>query len=107
MGARSIKQLRVVGFAEGLSYLLLLFVAVPLKYLGGVALAVRVVGMIHGVLFLLYLVAVVRAGWGRRWPVVFWVEAIGASVVPFGPLLLDGKLRREGLATKTPLNQNP
>ena len=95
MAIQSIKQLRVVGFAEGLSFLLLVFGAMPLKYLAGLPLAVRVVGAIHGGLFLLYLAAAVRAGWGRRWPFWLWAAVILASVVPFGPFLIDPRLRRE------------
>lgn len=94
MAVGLVKQWRVVGFAEGLSYLLLLFVAMPLKSLGGLPSAVRVAGSVHGVLFLLYIVAVVRAGRDRRWPVETWAESLAASVFPFGPFLLDRKLRR-------------
>ena len=90
-----IQQLRAAGWAEGASYLVLLGVAMPLKYLYDRPMAVRAVGMAHGIFFLLYLVAASRAGWARRWSAWSWVEALGAAVVPFGPFLLDRKLRRE------------
>lgn len=90
-----IGQLRIVGWAEGASFLVLLGVAMPLKYLAGQPLAVRVVGLIHGGLFVLYLAALIRAGAARRWPVGPWLVALAAAFVPFGPFLLDRRLRRE------------
>ena len=87
-------RLRIVGWAEGASFLVLLGVAMPLKYLAGWPMAVRVVGMAHGGLFLLYLIAVARAGRAAHWSVGIWLQALAAAVVPGGPFLLDGKLRR-------------
>ncbi len=102
-----ITDLRVIGGLEGVSFLVLLFVAMPLKYVAGMPLAVRVVGMLHGVLFLLYIVAVARAARSRRWSIGRIVEALVASLYPFGTFLLDRKLREEvdpssgdGLAAK-------
>lgn len=92
-----VTALRLIGFAEGVSYLLLLGVAVPLKYIAGMPEPVRVVGWLHGVLFVLYVIAVVRAARWRRWPWVQTLEALAASVFPLGTFLLDGKLRREQL----------
>ena len=93
--ATRLRLLRAVGFAEGLSYLLLLAVAMPLKYLAGLPAAVRYVGWAHGLLFMLYVGAVVVVGYLHRWPVkrVFW--ALAASVLPFGPFVLDREWRRE------------
>lgn len=89
----SITDLRIVGAAEGISFLLLLGVAMPMKYFAGMPLAVRIVGTLHGVLFLLYLVAVFRAARLNCWSWVRIVEAIWASLYPFGTFLLDRKLR--------------
>ena len=90
-----ITDLRLIGALEGVSFLVLLFVAMPLKYLAGMPLAVRVVGMVHGVLFLAYIVAVARAARSRRWSLGRIVEALVASLYPFGTFLLDRKLREE------------
>ncbi|OWK37478.1 DUF3817 domain-containing protein [Fimbriiglobus ruber] len=88
-------RLRAIGFVEGISFLLLLGVAMPLKYLADMPLAVRVVGTAHGVLFLLFFAAVaevtVRRPW---WSVKFWATAAVASVVPGGTFLFDVWLRR-------------
>jgi integral membrane protein len=51
-------RFRTVAWIEGLSYVALLFIAMPLKYFADLPLAVRVVGMAHGVLFIAYVVLV-------------------------------------------------
>jgi integral membrane protein len=91
----ALRQLRLVAFLEGTSFLTLLFIAMPLKYLAGLPLAVRIVGSVHGVLFLIFLTALCRAGSERRWPFRRWLIAFVASVVPFGTLVFDRSLRRE------------
>jgi integral membrane protein len=90
-----IGRLRVVGFVEGISYLLLLFVAMPLKYLYGMPEAVRVVGMAHGVLFLLFVAALVHAARAGRWPLLRAAWGFASAVIPFGTFVLDAQLRRE------------
>jgi integral membrane protein len=88
-------RFRTVALAEGLSFLTLLFVAMPLKYLADLPLAVRIVGMAHGVLFVLYVLALAEAASDRRWPLTRVLAAFGASLVPFGNFLLERSLRRE------------
>jgi len=90
-----VQDLRIIGFAEGISYLLLLFVAMPLKYAAGLPLAVRIVGTLHGVLFILYVVAALRAACSRKWPFLRLLEALIASLYPFGTFVFDRKLRAE------------
>jgi integral membrane protein len=85
-------RLRVLGYLEGVSFLLLLGVAMPLKYLAGMPQAVRVAGMAHGVFFLGYCLAIalatVRLGWSMRRALIFF----GAAFVPCGPFLVDAKI---------------
>lgn len=90
----SLDRLRVVGMMEGASFLLLLGVAMPLKYLAGMPQMVRVVGMLHGILFMLYVAAVFQASVELRWPLRRIVAALAASVLPFGPFVFDAHLRR-------------
>ena len=92
---KSLRQLRLVAFLEGSSFLILLFVAMPLKYLAGIPLAVRVVGSIHGALFLLFLAALYRAARARDWPRRRSFTAFMASILPFGTFVFDASLRRE------------
>jgi integral membrane protein len=95
MTSSAIRQVRVIGIVEGISFLLLLGVAMPLKYLVGLALAVRVVGLAHGVLFLLYLALAVQAFFVARWPMPRLLGVLAAAVFPFGPFLIERRLRRE------------
>ncbi len=91
-------RLRLAAHAEGVSLLLLLGVGVPLKYLAGVPAATRVLGPLHGALFVLYLVllAEVLAGTdaaGAAWGVRRGAAAVLAGLVPFGAFfLLDAAL---------------
>ncbi|MBP6847017.1 MAG: DUF3817 domain-containing protein [Kofleriaceae bacterium] len=79
-----LRQLFWIGRLEGASFLLLLGVAMPLKYLAGQPLAVRVVGMLHGVLFVLFLAALWRAADAQAWPRRHVIVGAIASLVPFG-----------------------
>jgi integral membrane protein len=91
----ALRQLRLVALLEGSSFLVLLFIAMPLKYLAGLPLAVRIVGSVHGLLFLMFIVALYRAGSKRGWPPRRWLLAFMSSIVPFGTFIFDGSLRRE------------
>ena len=93
-------RLRVVAFVEGCSYLLLLGVAMPLKYLAGFPLAVRIVGAIHGGLFLLFCAALVPAAIAARWSMLRSVVVFASSLVPFGTFWIDGSLKREDAALR-------
>jgi integral membrane protein len=90
-------RLRVIGLIEGASFLLLLFVAMPLKYLAGMPEYVSVVGAAHGALWLAYLAAVVDVRIALTWPWSRVVVAVIASVLPFGPFLLEPRLKAEQL----------
>lgn len=85
-------RLRSIGFLEGTSFLLLLFIAMPLKYLAGQPLAVTWIGTAHGALWVVYLVVLLitwrHYGWG------FGKLFMGgvASVLPFGPFVFDRKV---------------
>ena len=85
-------RLRIVGFLEGVSFLVLLFIAMPLKYIGKMEEAVQIPGMAHGILFILYLLGVlqvkVELGWNMRKTLL----ALVASVLPFGTFVVEAKL---------------
>lgn len=86
--------LRLTTLAEGVSFLLLLGVAMPLKYAAGLPLAVVIAGWLHGILFmglgflLLLLVA------GSHWPIGRAALVFVAALIPFGPFVIDGRLKR-------------
>ena len=88
--------LRVVSGLEGASLLLLLFVAVPLKHVWGLPGAVRVLGSLHGLLFLAFALSLLQTGWERRWTRARWAKLLLLSVVPFGALWIERWLKSEG-----------
>lgn len=99
-----IGRLRVIGIAEGISYLILLGIAMPLKYLAGVPLAVKLVGWLHGLLFILFCAALAHAMRKVGWPVGRALVVLVAALVPFGTLAIDGRLRREDQALRQSTN---
>lgn len=87
----TIGRLRLVAFIEGVSYLILLFVAMPLKYLYEQPQAVRSVGTIHGVLFVAYVLLVFLTKIEHRWD---WAKTrllLLISLIPFGNFYADRK----------------
>ena len=88
------KFFRLITLLEGLSYILLLFIAVPVKYWGGDDAYVKLLGMPHGLLFMLYLVLALLLKddyqWNRRDTLIVCL----ASVIPFGTFYVDKKYLR-------------
>ena len=83
---------RLLGFFEASSLLILLFLAMPLKYIYGIPLAVRIVGSIHGALFTLYIISGFFYAKQARWSFAKLLFAYFLAVVPFGTFILDKKL---------------
>lgn len=90
---RSTSILRAIGWAEGISFLLLLGVAMPLKYLAGKPIAVRIAGLIHGALFVVFCAALLNAHLRGRWPLGRSAGIFVSALIPFGPFLMDRRLR--------------
>lgn len=86
--------LRRTALAEAASYLVLLGIAMPLKYLAGQPLAVKITGMIHGVLFVMFCIALLRVMLEARWPFGRCVVVFVASFIPLLPFFLDRKLQQ-------------
>lgn len=91
----AIGRLRAIGMLEGLSFLILLGIAMPLKYMAGYPEAVKVVGSLHGLFFVLYLFAVAHVTFVHRWSILRVFGAFVASILPFGTFVLDAKLKKE------------
>ncbi len=86
--------------AEGISFLLLLFIAMPLKYLASWPYAVKWVGWAHGVLFVAFLIMAfeVKTALGKNF--IWYIKAFVASVLPFGTFVFEKQLRKEETAYK-------
>ena len=89
-----IGRMRFIALYEGISYLILLFIAMPLKYIFDWPHAVSVVGALHGLLFVLYLFALAHVTFKHRWTLLQVIAGFVASLVPFGTFVLDSKLLR-------------
>lgn len=88
-------RLRIVGFLEGVSLLLLVFIAVPMKYLGNDPSGSALLGPVHGVLFLLFVFNTLSLGVEQGWR--FWDttwKVLLACIVPFGTFYIDRKIFR-------------
>lgn len=88
-------RLRIIAFLEGVSYLLLLGVAMPLKYFGGYVNATQDVGMAHGILFVMYILAIIPVKIGLKWPLQTTAWVVLASLLPFGTFVADNKIFRK------------
>ena len=88
-------RLRTNAFLEGVSYLVLLLIAMPLKYFADMPLAVRICGSLHGALFV-WLMAQLWHAWRARGKSFAWATRLGlASLVPFGTFFFDGALKAD------------
>ena len=85
------KLFRFIAFLEGLSYLLLLFVATPVKYILGDPSYVKLLGMPHGVLFMAYIVFSVFMSFKQKWSIKVLLVVLLASIIPFGAFYVDKK----------------
>jgi len=97
-----LRQLRLIAFLEGLSFVMLLFVAMPLKYLADLPIAVRIVGSVHGILFLIFVAVLYNTAGERRWPLHRSALAFVSSLIPFGTFVLNRSLRREMASGPSP-----
>lgn len=73
--------------------LLLVFIAMPLKYIWNWPHAVRVVGMIHGILWMAFVIALLRTMFVAKWPLGRGALIFVASLIPFGPWLVDRRMK--------------
>jgi integral membrane protein len=91
---------RKIAFAEGSSFLILLFIAMPMKYFAGMPLAVTIIGTIHGGLFIAFIILAyaVKEKYNRsfRWG----IKAFLASIIPFGTFYMDREWKKEEAAVE-------
>jgi integral membrane protein len=90
-----IGQLRWMATVEGFSFLALLFIAMPLKYVAGIPEVVSVIGWIHGVLFVYFCFLLERAWSFAGWSIRIPIESFISSLIPFGTFWYDKKLKME------------
>ena len=92
---KKLSWLRKAGIAEGVSFLVLLCIAMPMKYFYDQPMAVKIVGWLHGVLF----IAFVALAWNykneRNKNLLWFAVAFAAALIPLGTFWFDRKLKRE------------
>jgi len=88
-------RLRVIAFLEGVSFLVLLGIAMPLKYFASNPEPVRIVGMAHGILFIAYVFLLIQTKFFYNWTMKKSILAFVASLIPFGTFYADKKWFRE------------
>lgn len=88
-------RFRLIAILEGISYIVLLGVAMPLKYVWDMPMMTKWTGWAHGVLFIAYCVLGLHAAIVQKWGLIKSAVAFFASLVPFGTFVLDVKLRDE------------
>lgn len=86
---------RIVSVLEGLSYLILLFIAMPIKYIGNDESWVKMFGMPHGLLFVAYIVLAFLIKSEMKWNTKTFLIVLIASVLPFGTFYVDTKYLRK------------
>lgn len=88
-------RLRIIGFMEGITLLVLVFIAVPLKYYFGDPSWTKAIGPVHGAIFLLFVINALSVGLEQRWkPAITW-KVIIACFIPFGTFYIDKKILRK------------
>ncbi len=87
----SIKSFKIISVLEALSFLILLGIAMPLKYMAGLPELVRIFGMAHGVLFILYILGAFLMKVKLNWSLQTLLIVIVCSALPFGPFYADRK----------------
>lgn len=88
-------RFRLIAILEGVSFIVLLFIAMPLKYIYGIPTAVRIVGSLHGALFIAYMFMLLQVKIERKWDLSKTAMAVVASLIPFGTFIYDSKLKKE------------
>jgi integral membrane protein len=92
-----LSALRTTGIIEGISFLTLLGIAMPMKYVYGQPEMVRYVGSLHGVLTILYILLLINVSIRFRWSFATTVLAFIASLIPFGMLYAEFKIFRQAV----------
>ena len=93
---KTLSWFRKIAIAEGISFLMLLLIAMPLKYLADLPQMVKVVGWAHGVLFVAFLALALEVKSLLNKNFGWMVQALAASVLPAGTFVLEKKMKRNG-----------
>ncbi len=88
------KSFKLISYAEAISFLVLMFVAMPMKYLMDMPEAVKYPGWIHGILFVTYVIILVLLASEEKWSIKTTILGFIASLLPFGPFVFHNYLNK-------------
>ena len=94
--------LRLSSLLDGLSFIILLYFAIYEKRILGDETAVRIPGMVHGVIFTIFLILLYFTMEKRRWPIKRAALVFVCSLIPFAPFFLEPSLKKEQRASPSP-----
>lgn len=92
MAKNVVTQFSSINTTEGYSYIILVFIAMPMKYIFNFPLAVKIVGMVHGILFIMFCYLLYKASLEAKWSLKESLLFFTASLVPFGTFYTKSKI---------------
>jgi integral membrane protein len=92
---KTLRRFRMIAITEGISFLMLLLIAMPLKYMFDIPLPVQIMGWIHGALFLAFIFSAILVFTYFNKGLVWLAKALAASLIPFGTFIFDRGLKVE------------
>ena len=92
----SIKSFKIINLLEGISFILLLFFAMPVKYYLNEPMAVTIFGWTHGLLFIAYCLSASSLAQKLRWPDKYLLKIVIAGMIPFAFLVVNKKIKAQG-----------
>lgn len=95
---KTFNTFRKIAFAEGISFLVLLGIAMPLKYLADIPMAVTIVGGLHGLLFVSFMIFAYLVKEETNKSLGWMGKAFLASIIPFGTFYMDKEWKKEEMA---------
>jgi len=93
----TLEKFRLINFIEGWSFLILVFVAIPLKYMAGILIATKIMGSIHGFLFMIFIIFLAKAHDKYKFKIKFSILLFIASLIPFGTTFTNKMLYKDTL----------
>ena len=86
-----LKTFKIVALLEGISFIIMMLVGMPLKYIGGNDILIKKLGMPHGILFMAYVVIAILIYSQMKWTIKDLLIVLACSLIPFGTFWMDKK----------------